>query len=235
MEAVNAINEKIFQAGRNNKDDGPPGAGNSTPKKGKKKLKNRGKLIIDATCAPADIRYPTDLSLLNEAREKTEQIIDQLYSPQKGLTKKPRTYRCKARKQYLLVAKSRKAKAKQIRKAIGQQLRFIRRNLGHIQRLQQEASLPKKEMQTLTVIKKLYRQQKYMYEQKTHRVEERIVSLSQPHIRPIVRGKAKAPTEFGAKISVSLIDGHAFLDRLEWDNYNEGSTLIPTVELKFDS
>ena len=30
---------------------------------------NRGKLILDATCAPADIRYPTDLGLLNEARE----------------------------------------------------------------------------------------------------------------------------------------------------------------------
>ena len=28
---------------------------------------NQGSLLIDATCLPADIRYPTDLSLLNEA------------------------------------------------------------------------------------------------------------------------------------------------------------------------
>jgi len=36
-------------------------------------LKN-GKLLLDATCAPADIRYPTDIALLNEAREKSEGI-----------------------------------------------------------------------------------------------------------------------------------------------------------------
>ena len=32
--------------------------------------KNAGKLISDATCAPADIKYPTDLGLLNDARER---------------------------------------------------------------------------------------------------------------------------------------------------------------------
>lgn len=61
--------------------------------------------------------------------------------------------------------------------------------------------------QNLLVIKKLYEQQKYMYETKTHRVAERIVSISQPHVRPIVRGKEKAEVEFGAKISVGLVDG----------------------------
>jgi len=231
MDKVNAINEKIFLPGKDNKDDDPPPTGGSKPGKGKQETKNRGKLIIDATCAPADIRYPTDISLLNEAREKTEQIIDRLYSPQKGLIKKPRTYRIKARKQYLSVAKSRKARKKLIRKAIGQQLRFVRRNLGHIEQLQKTVAPSKKDGQTLEVIRKLYQQQRQMYDQRSHSVEERIVSISQPHIRPIVRGKIKAPTEFGAKISVSLIDGHAFLDKLEWENYNEGSTLISTVEL----
>ena len=42
---------------------------------------NRGTLIVDATCAPADIRYPTDCSLLNEAREKLEAMIDDLFEP----------------------------------------------------------------------------------------------------------------------------------------------------------
>ncbi|WP_429845957.1 transposase, partial [Caldifermentibacillus hisashii] len=54
---------------------------------------NRGKLILDATCAPADISYPTDFKLLNEAREKLEHIIDVLHKPLKGTRKKPRTYR----------------------------------------------------------------------------------------------------------------------------------------------
>lgn len=34
---------------------------------------HKGKLLLDATCAPADVRYPTDLSLLNESREKQKQ------------------------------------------------------------------------------------------------------------------------------------------------------------------
>src|SRR4030042_697759 len=58
---------------------------------------NKGKLIVDATCTPADIAYPTDLSLLNEAREKSEEIIDAMHGPFMGRGKKPRTYRQKAR------------------------------------------------------------------------------------------------------------------------------------------
>ncbi|MDB9514677.1 transposase, partial [Kamptonema animale CS-326] len=53
---------------------------------------NQGKLIIDATCAPADISYPTDLGLLNKAIVHTEKIIDILYKSLKGkINKKPRT------------------------------------------------------------------------------------------------------------------------------------------------
>jgi hypothetical protein len=67
---------------------------------------NRGKLIIDATCAPADISYPTDLGLLNGARVHTEKIIDILYKQIKGKTnKKPKSSRNLARKNYLAVAK----------------------------------------------------------------------------------------------------------------------------------
>jgi hypothetical protein len=40
---------------------------------------NQGSLLIDVTCVPADIRYPTDLSLLNEAREVTERLIDAMH------------------------------------------------------------------------------------------------------------------------------------------------------------
>ena len=57
---------------------------------------NQGKLLLDATCAPSDITYPTDIGLLNEAREKLERIIDTLHSPLIGKQRKPRTYRWKA-------------------------------------------------------------------------------------------------------------------------------------------
>src|SRR5699024_6151531 len=59
---------------------------------------------------------------------------------------------------------------------------------------------------------------------------DRIVSISQPHVRPIVRGKAKAGTEFGAKVSVSLVNGYALMENLDWDNYNEGTTLQESAE-----
>jgi len=58
-----------------------------------------------------------------------------------------------------------------------------------------------------------------------------MVSIHQPHVRPIVRGKASRGTEFGAKISVSLIDGDAHLDRLSWDAYNEGGVLMTNLAL----
>jgi IS5 family transposase len=51
---------------------------------------------------------------------------------------------------------------------------------------------------------------------KTHSVPERIVSIHQPHVRPIVSGKEKAKVEFGSKINVNIVDGYAFLDHLAW-------------------
>ena len=91
-----------------------------------KEDKNQGKLIIDATCAPADISYPTDLNLLNNARIKTEKIIDILYKTIKSqFQNKPITHRQTARKEYLKVAKKRRPTRKVIRKAIKKQLKYI--------------------------------------------------------------------------------------------------------------
>ncbi len=85
---------------------------------------------------PADINYPNDLGLLNQARVKTEKIIDTLYEPLKvELDKKPKTYRKLARKEYLKVAKQRRPSRKEIRKAIKKQLQYIKRNLSHIDQL----------------------------------------------------------------------------------------------------
>jgi transposase, IS5 family len=67
---------------------------------------NRGRLILDATCAPADIRYPTDLGLLNQAIKQTEKIIDILYDGlEEKPSKKPIIQRIIAKKEYLKIAK----------------------------------------------------------------------------------------------------------------------------------
>ena len=194
---------------------------------------NKGKLIVDATCTPADVAYPTDLNLLNEAREKTESIIDTMHAPLVGKQKKPRTYRQKARKDYLVVAKQKRPGYKKIRKAIGKQLRYLVRNLQNIDTMAWQGllvHLSKRQYRDLLIIKELFRQQKLMFDCRSHKVADRIVSISQPHIRPIVRGKAKSNVEFGAKVSLSLIDGFSFVHRISWDSYNESGDLVGQIK-----
>lgn len=244
---INQVNEWMVEAqmkekqdthhGQDDDDDPDSGAGMASTRKvdasSPDKPSNQGKLLLDATCAPADIAYPTDLRLLNEAREKLEGMIDTLHSPFRGTQPKPRTYRKKARKDYLSVAKQRIPRRKTLRQAIGKQLNYIRRNLKHIESLVQQGGLKplsKRQYRELLVIQELYRQQKIMYETKTHQIDDRITSIAQPHVRPIVRGKASASVEFGAKLSISMVDGFAFLDKMEWDAYHEGSYLIESVE-----
>ena len=194
---------------------------------------HKGQLILDATCAPADIRYPTDLGLLNDAREKTEQIIDQLHAYASEGQKKPRTYREKARKNFLLVTKLRRKPAKLLRKAICKQLAYLNRNLKSIAALAAVVSLSvlkKKSYGNLLVCNELYRQQLEMYRHRNHTTKDRLVSISQPHVRPIVRGKASAKTEFGMKLSMSVVDGWSRFEKMSWNAYNEGCDLIAEVK-----
>jgi hypothetical protein len=120
-----------------------------------------------------------------------------------------------------------------IRKAIRRQLGYVGRNLSIIAeqaKVQPLTLLSRKTYRDLLVIHELYHQQLQMWSERSHQMEDRIVSIHQPHIRPIVRGKAKARVEFGAKIAVSMTNGYAFLDRLSWDNFNESTTLIGVIE-----
>ena len=195
----------------------------------------QGSLLIDATCTPADITYPTDLKVLNHAREITEQVIDALHAPLAGSEVKPRTYRRRARRHFLSAARSKKLTQSDRRVAAGKQLRFVRRNLSTIAKRIASGRwtltlLGRVLYQKLLVASEVYRQQTHLYRSRDRSIADRIVNVAQPHIRPIVRGKAGAPTEFGAKISVSLIGGCASLDRLSWDAYHEGADLSVQAE-----
>lgn len=188
---------------------------------------------------PGDISYPNDLGILNQARVKTEKIIDSLYEFRQGqIEKKPKTYRNRARKEYLNVAKKKKQTRKEIRKAIKKQLQYIKRNLGSVDALVKAGStleaLSRTEYKNLLVVREIYRQQEWMHKNKVHRIEHRIVNVSQPHIRPIVRGKAGVPVEFGAKISASVRDGYVFLDRISWENFNESADLKTQIEAYYN-
>ena len=225
-----------------NKDDSnpPDGGGDETlPAQADEKMEepvNEGTLILDATCVPQNIRFPIDSSLLNEAREKTEEIIDILH--ELGMTegRKPRTYRKVARKQYNSFSKARKKTGKMIRKVVRQQLGYLKRNLGYIDEIAKKHPeclkqvLNKYKVQCLEVIRLLFTQQQEMFQKNSHKVENRIVSISQPWVRPIVRGKQNAEVEFGAKVEMSVVDGFLRIEDLRWDAFNESTTLKQSVE-----
>lgn len=170
---------------------------------------------------------------------QTEKIIDCLYKTVKEKVKtKPRTYRQTARKEYLKIAKLRRPSRNQKRKAIKKQLQYIQRNLSHIQQLIELgaalSSLSKRKYKMLLVVTEVYRQQRTLIENNQQSISDRIVSLSQPHIRPIVRGKAGKTVEFGAKVSASYFDGYVFLDRISWDNFNESGDLKSQIEAYYN-
>ena len=197
-------------------------------------LSSRGTLVAtqvcDATVAPQNIRFPQDTSLLNEARTKLEKMIDWFCS-QYGL-KKPRMYRKVAHKEYLAFAKSKKPSIDRIRLTIRQQLGYVSRDLKYVDSfIQGGYELDKKFLDDLETIRKVYEQQKYMLENNTHKVADRIVSISQPYVRPVVRGKVSKPTEFGAKLHLSVDEyGFARIEYLSFDAYNEGPMLIQALE-----
>lgn len=150
-----------------------------------------------------------------------------------GSCKKPRTYRDCARKQYLNIDKKKRKTAKEIRKGIGQQLRYVRRDLKVVEQLALKSSLnllAKRQYKNLLVCHEIYRQQFEMHQKHTHQIQDRIVSLHMPFIRPIVRGKANATVEFGAKLSISVVNGFSFIEQLSFNAYNEGTTLIDSVD-----
>ena len=190
---------------------------------------NRGTMIVDATCAPSNIHYPQDVSLLNEARENAEKLLDALHDPADG--KKPRTYRKRARKDYLKYARCRKHTAKMTRKAIGKQLSYLWRDLKAIDdKLLLGKPLTARQVERLNTLRAIYEQQTYLYDNRTHSVPDRIVSVSQPFVRPIVRGKAGKPAEFGAKLDVSVVDGWTRLEYCSFDAYNEAGNLQEMAE-----
>lgn len=165
---------------------------------------NRRTAILDVTCAPANIRYPRDASLLNEARPKLEKMIGWFYQEYK-LDKKPQTYCRLAHQEYLAFAKMKRPGAAKTRATVRKQLEYVRRDIRYVgEFLTTGYAMKNNFAKQYPTIKKLYDQQKYMFDNKTHSVADRIVSLSQPFVRPIVRGKTKTPTEFGAKFDVSL-------------------------------
>jgi len=155
-----------------------------------------------------------------------------------GVNKKmPRTYKKQAYKFFLSFTKG-KNRNKTIRKVLKKLLSYVERDIRYIDVILEElgkhrleeTGLSHKQIEELETIRKLAKQQSEMLVEKKHSVDNRIVSISQPYVRPIVRNKSRSKTEFGAKINIAIINGYATIDTLSWDSFNEGTTLIDTIE-----
>lgn len=216
--------------------------GENTPKMAEKEaaIGLKDTLIIDTTVAEQKIKYPTDIDLLNNVRELTETLIDIFYEAS-PLEDKPRTYRKIARKDYLNAALKRKKTRKEIRKAIKKQLNYVERNIKTINALwdilvQNNLPIPFQKSAYKALYKKwlvcqeIYRQQKEMIDGNVRYCQHRIVSIDQPHVRPIVRGKDAKHIEFGSKVALSVVNGTNRIFRISWDAYNDGIDLIGQVE-----
>lgn len=142
----------------------------------------------------------------------------------------PRRYRWKARKDYLVFAKSRKHSKKQVRTATRKRFSYVRRNIEYLEDYFSRGYMPKDIPFILTIFR-LYKQQEYMYRNKVHIVPNRIISINQPWIHPLVCGKVKAPVEFEVKLDVS-INGkrHERLEKVSFNAYNESGCLIGAVK-----
>ncbi len=194
---------------------------------------NNGTLLLDATVAEQQIEYPTDLKLLNESRQQLERMIRKLCK--QGKLRQPRMYKNKARQQYLTIAKKKKKTKKNIRKGLRSQLQYVSRDIKYINKLLEQHTTLKPLLNTrdwklLQVIHEVHRQQQQMFTEDKHTIEQRIVSLYQPHVRPMPRGKDRVHTEFGSKQLVMLKDGYTHVQTISWDNFNEGTHLKQSVE-----
>jgi IS5 family transposase len=197
-----------------------------------KVIKARG-LLLDATVFPEHLRYPTDTSLLNEARQWTVKQIKKLGA---SLGTKVRTYCRKAQKEYLSFSKKKNRSKKLIQRTRKSLLQYLRRNLNQMESLLDKArqkgiKVEQKVVARLEVVRKVFNQQYQMYRDKVHRIEDRIVSLHRPWTRPIVRGKsANKEVEFGPKATLSYVDGFVFLDQLCPDNFPEAQRVEAQLE-----
>lgn len=185
---------------------------------------------IDATCTDAEMRYPTDINILEDSSREINRLIQKV-SSKAGITK-PRNCRGEARSCFVRYTKK-KHKGKQLIRdtkklllhLLSKDIQSFVNLLGKL-RTDVLSCFNRKDLSNFSAIRKAYEQQKYMFDHDVCSCLDRIVSIFQSHVRPIVRGKAGRKTEYGAKIGVSVVNGFTYIDHLCWDAYNESSDLM---------
>jgi len=195
--------------------------------------KHKGILKIDATCADAEVRFPVDVDIIHDGCKVVDRYLTTLCKSL-GIPLVKSSYKT-ARRFYLELVKRKKKGGKLVKETISHLLHYLKVDLRKITEIFVEhrgskALLQPHEQRTLNATFDMFAQQSYMHENNVHVCANRIISIFQPHLRPIKRGKARAKTEFGAKIGAAIYEGYTFIDHHSWDAYNENTDLKLQVE-----
>jgi len=189
-------------------------------------------MLTDATCYESQLRYPTNVKLLWES-------VDWNYNELKLLCKSlkvrmPRSKFLEQKDKYYQYQRKRRKTHKQTIKRIRSLLYLLNKLNGLLDEFEKQhddrIELPEKYYQKRKVIRKVYRQQKQIFET-GNSLPNRIVSISKSYIRPIVRGKETKKVEFGAKVNMIQVDGINFIEYLSFDAFHEGNRLISSIWL----
>ena len=198
-------------------------------------MKNLDTIYTDASCYESLMRFPTDVKLLWECTVRAYKMMCGI-SSQLG-EHRLRTKYNDIEKANLAYRKQRRHTHKQTRKMIMRLLALLGKMLGEIRRQMRihsdEGLLNEKQLDILETVTRVYRQQKNHFKSGDSResIPNRIVSISKPYVRPIVRGKENKTVEFGAKCNNILIDGISFIEKVSFNAFHEGTRLRHCISL----
>ena len=227
---------------------------------------HNGRLTLDATVAPADIRHPNDVLLLDECRENLEAMIDELWesarqAEQEGKAEpagagrgeaesgrgalegkeklkghKTPYQRWNAHRKTINFIKRKKKSGSFIRTALNAQLNYVELAIRRVLMLLLLCGLDSFtdcKWDRFDEVCRVYLQQKWMYDNNTNRCDGKIMSLRQPHVRAVLRNKARTKYEYGQKLALSKANGWVFVEKQSWENFNECNTLQQSVKNYF--
>ena len=199
-------------------------------------MKDLDTMYTDATCYESEMRYPTDQKLLWEGIEKAYAMMCRM-SECLGIHR-PRTKYLDVEKANLTYRKQRRHSKGQTKKITRRLVDLLGKILREVRKMEREHPEEDKlftvrEKNDLAIITKMYRQQKNHFRSGDAResIPDRIVSISKPYVRPIVRGKEAKNVEFGAKSNNILVDGLSFIEKLSFNAFSEGTRLKHCITL----
>lgn len=182
----------------------------------------------DATCYESRISFPTDVKLLWKCCQAIYQMIQE---QRRSLRlRKSRINYHRQKQNFQSYQKTRKKTRRAEKKLRRKLLKFLLNLMQHLEGLY-DGKLSNKQEAKLVHIKKIYDQQHdKLYGNKP--IKDRIVSLSKPYLRPIIRGKETKTVEFGAKVNMLQVNGINFIEHLSYDAFNEGTRMVSGIQLQ---